>query len=588
MISNNSKKMNVSEEVTTRAYGDIASRVLQPTETKPVQTTPIVLPSRQPSQTTPGWSLSLQTVLDQPPVSLPHFLIAGGIAFTVAFGAWATFGKIDEVGHAQGRLVPKGEVYKIHPTETGKIVHLSVKEGDSVKGGQLLAELDPNLASSEVERLEKMLDSYQLQLTQTLSILDRTHLELNTKKAIFAAQSQGQLATIAGVQANIDTENALLEQLHRDVKAQEERGQRLKPLIQQTDQLVTQLQTDVKEQETRAQNFATLPSKTEELLKQLHTEVEANQERVDRLQPLVEEGAISKEMLDSAQKDLRMSQQAIVRAQLGEEIQTKERQFEVSQSIRDRQNTILRTKLTDSTQTKERLFEVEQTLRDRQNAIIKSQGVLSEHQTQLNRLHAELNQKQAEATQTELEQQQKIQQLEVELTQLKAKIAENRTLLAQAQTKLKQRFIYAPVDGVISSLNVRNTGEVVQLGQTIAEIAPNHTPLILQATLPNNEAGFVKNGMTVQLKFEAFPYQEYGVVTGKVISISPDTKPDERLGAVYRVEVSLSRDFVTANHQKVKFKAGQTAIADIVIRQRRIVDLLLDPIRQLQKGGVSL
>ncbi len=588
MISNNSKKLNVSEEVTTATYSDIASRILQPTETNTVQTTQIVLPSRQPSEINPGWSLSLETVLDQPPVSLPQFFIAGGIAFTLAFGAWATFGKIDEVGHAQGRLVPKGEVYKIHPTETGKIVALSVKEGDSVKGGQLLAELDPNLASSEVERLEKMLDSYQLQLTQTQGILERTHLELNTKKAIFAAQIQGQQATIAGVQANIDTENSLLEQLKTDVKAQEERGQRLQPLIQQTAQLVAQLQTDVKEQETRSQNFATLPSKTQELLKQLQTEVEANQERVDRLQPLVEEGAISKEMLDSAQKDLRMSQQAIVRAQLGEEIQTKERQFEVSQSIRDRQNTILRTQLTDSTQTKERLFEVEQTLRDRQNTMIKTQGSLSEHETQLNRLHAELKQKQAEATQTELEQQQKIQQLEVELTQLKAKIAETKTLLAQAQTKLKQRFLYAPVDGVISSLNVRNTGEVVQLGQTIAEIAPNHTPLILQATLPNNEAGFVKNGMTVQIKFEAFPYQEYGVVTGKVISISPDTKPDERLGAVYRVEVSLNRDFVTAHHQKVKFKAGQTAIADIVIRQRRIVDILLDPIRQLQKGGVTL
>jgi hypothetical protein len=74
-------------------------------------------------------------------------------------------------------------------------------------------------------------------------------------------------------------------------------------------------------------------------------------------------------------------------------------------------------------------------------------------------------------------------------------------------------------------------------------------------------------------------------VSGKVTSISPDTKPDERLGAVYRVEVSLAQSYLTANHQNIKLKAGETATAEIIIRRRRIADLLLDPIRQLQKGA---
>ena len=81
---------------------------------------------------TANWSTSLQTVLDQPPSTLPRQLILGGLAFCVAFGAWATFGRIDEVGHARGQLVPKGEVYKIHPIESGKIARIRVKEGQSV------------------------------------------------------------------------------------------------------------------------------------------------------------------------------------------------------------------------------------------------------------------------------------------------------------------------------------------------------------------------------------------------------------------------------------------------------------------------
>ncbi|NJM28148.1 MAG: HlyD family efflux transporter periplasmic adaptor subunit [Pseudanabaena sp. RU_4_16] len=106
--------------------------------------------------------------------------------------------------------------------------------------------------------------------------------------------------------------------------------------------------------------------------------------------------------------------------------------------------------------------------------------------------------------------------------------------------------------------------------------------------MPSREAGFVQPGMPVQLKFEAFPYQEYGIIPGKVMEVSPDAKPDEKLGTVYQVRVELERNSVASHQGTVKFKAGQTASAEIVLRRRRIVDILLDPIKQLQKGGISM
>ena len=94
--------------------------------------------------------------------------------------------------------------------------------------------------------------------------------------------------------------------------------------------------------------------------------------------------------------------------------------------------------------------------------------------------------------------------------------------------------------------------------------------------------------MPVQVKLAAYPYQEYGIVTGKVTSISPDSKPNEQLGAVYRVEVTLERNHVTAHNQNFPFKAGETATAEIILRRRRVMDIILDPIKQLQKSGIDL
>lgn len=600
MVSQDGKELSATSDEIDEVYGGVAlrqenvapkkDRALEVVESQnhSFQTNEFINTAKFRTPISDNWSPSLETVLDQPPVSFPQWLILGGLVFTVAFGAWATLGKIDQVGHAQGKLVPKGAVYKIHPTEPGKIINLAIKEGQQIKAGQLLAELDPENASSEVERLDKMLGAYQIQLVQQVSSIDRTRLQASASQAISAADKLGAQAAIDRSRASAATTQSQIEQLHADVVSQQARQQQLKPLEKQAQNLLSQLQIDVTSQEARRDRVKPLQNKSQELLTQLRAKVAAHKERIGRLRPLVDEGALSKDVLFQAEEALRESENAVIRSQLGEKTQADDRVFEVEQTVRDRQSAAIRSQLSETTQVKERLFEVEQGLRDRTSSIGKMQGQLTEQLAEVDRLQAEAAGKQAAARQTQLEKEQKVQQLEMELNQIKSKIAETQTMLTQAKNKLKQRFLYAPVNGVISVLNIHNTGEVVQPGQTIAEITPNQAPLVLEVSLPNREAGFVKIGMPVQVKFDAFPYQNYGVIPGKVVSISPDAKTDERLGVVYRVEVSIDRDSVKANNQTWKLKAGQTATADIIIRQRSIADVLLDPLKQLQKGGMSL
>jgi HlyD family type I secretion membrane fusion protein len=434
------------------------------------QPAPVPAPSPAPVE---QWSPPLQTILDQPPSALPLQLAIGGMIFCGVFSAWAWFGQIDEVATATGKLIPKDETFKVHPIELGKVARVAVSEGQSVKAGQVLLELETEIAANEVERIENLLFSSQTERVQVQGLLDQMHLQRQTQAAIAQAEIRAQEVAIGQAELTIANQQTLLTQLQEDADAQET--------------------------------------------------------RLARLQPLSQEGAIPRE----------------------------------------------------------RLFEAEQSLRNRERSLTESQGSLQRAQTETERLRAEMSEKQAKAAQLQLEAEQQKQQLAVRLTGLQAKIADTETLLQTAKAKLNQRYLYAPVDGTVLSLNVRQSGEVVQPGQTIAELAPQGKPLVLSAILPSREAGFVKPGLTVQVKLDAYPFQDYGVIPGRVISISPDSKLHEKLGSVYRVEVELSRGSIYSHGANISFKPGQTATAEIVTRQRRIADILLDPIRQLQ-GGVSL
>ncbi len=477
------------------------------------------------------WSSSVQSILDQPPASLPIQAMMAGILFSVAFGSWSYFGTIDEIGNAQGELIPEGNVFKVHSVETGQIAQLTVSEGDNIKAGQVIAELDNQLAQTEISRLNQQLSALKIEYDQKQGLLERTHLEAQTRATIAQAQIQAQQAMIAQVDTRMSGTRRLLIELQGNAQASQGRLAALQPLPEQADELLARLRADEA----------------------------ASRERVERLKPLVEEGAISKDLI-----------------------------YQAEQNLRDRERAIVQTQLSEKNSTKEQMFQAEQRLRDHQRLITQNEGELQQLKREAQRLEAELAQRQAEAESIQIEAQQRIQQFEVEMTQIQARISETQTLVSTAETRLERRFIYAPIDGMVSSLNLTNIGEVVQPGQTLAEITPKDTPLVLSASLGIKDAGFVKTGMPVKVKFDAYPYQDYGVIEGTVVSISPDTKQIDQMGSFYQVTVELEQDHIIEDGQSVQLKPGQTASADIVIRKRRIIDIILDPIRKLQAGGIEM
>ncbi|HEY9642190.1 MAG TPA: HlyD family efflux transporter periplasmic adaptor subunit, partial [Coleofasciculaceae cyanobacterium] len=420
-------------------YGGTVSVAINPQSSVEFQGS-LTQSTHQAAASKGNWSTSLQTLLDRPTPALPSRLVAGGVVFCAAFATWTMTSQVEEVGRAQGQLIPQGEPYKVHPVVSGKIANVYVHEGQWVKAGQVVAELDNAIALNQVEWLTQEHSNYEKELFQTEALIDKARLEAQTRATIADAEVHAQEAAIAQAEAKIESQDATI---------------------------------------TKAEQQATT---SQTLLSELQTDAAAQEERVARLQYLVEEGALSKDQL-----------------------------FQAQQTLGERQRSIT-----------EQSGAIQQTLAESQRSRADLQQVLAESQG----LQAQLAQKYAEGHNAQIQAQQAIQQLFLQKTQLQAKIQENEKQVNQAKTELHQLALTAPVDGIVLSLNVRNPGEVVQPGQTVAEVASQKAPLVLVASLPTREAGFAKVGDTTQIKFDAYPYQDYGVIPGKVISISPDTKED--------------------------------------------------------------
>ena len=477
------------------------------------------------------WSPTMQSLLDEPPSNLPVKLIMGGIIFCLFFILWAWFGKIDKVGKAQGKLVPRGEAYKVESIESAKITQIAVKEGQQVEKGQLIARLDSEQETREVERLKELISAYELELNQKRNLLEKAQLETKTHRMIAESEVQGQQSAIESAIAQAKVSRDLLERRQSELEAQF----------------------------TRQKNVQNLSALDREKLDQIKEELKQHQQRLERLEPLAKEGAISQEAI-----------------------------FQAQQAQRESEKQLTESKLQGISNINEQIFQSEQALREMEASITEGQGELVSGQKEIEQLQAQLAQKKADRQRIELEAQQKVEQLKLDIGQTESKIAETKNQLAGATNLLEKTALRSPVAGTVLSFNVANTGKIVQPGETVAEIAPKNARLVLSAVLPDREAGFIKRGMPAQVKFDAYSYQDYGAIPGTIISVSPDAKTDETLGAVYRVKIELGRDYVTEDLEKVLFKPGQTATADIVIRQQRIIDVLFEPIKKLEQDGIDL
>jgi membrane fusion protein, epimerase transport system len=148
-----------------------------------------------------------------------------------------------------------------------------------------------------------------------------------------------------------------------------------------------------------------------------------------------------------------------------------------------------------------------------------------------------------------------------------------------------RQIVTAPVSGEIIDLKFASRGAVVRPGDTIAEIVPSDTNLLLEARIRPEEIGFVSLDQSARIKFTAFKYRNTSMVAGKVTYVSGDRLMDKMGNPYYSVLVQADAEALK-ELEDFKVQAGMPAEVYIDGTPQTPLQYMIDPIfATIRKAG---
>ncbi|MGA9768771.1 MAG: HlyD family efflux transporter periplasmic adaptor subunit [Blastocatellia bacterium] len=145
----------------------------------------------------------------------------------------------------------------------------------------------------------------------------------------------------------------------------------------------------------------------------------------------------------------------------------------------------------------------------------------------------------------------------------------------------------APCAGTILRLHVKNTGAVLNEGDVVAELVCAGETIQAELKVPESGVGKLKTGQGVKLKYDAFPYQRYGVRRGRLSWLSP-AAVETKEGAPFKAYVEIADREMVVQGQSRTLLAGMSGKAEIVIGKRSLIEYVFEPLRQLKENFSDL
>jgi hemolysin D len=440
------------------------------------------------------------------------------VGSTVAAIAWANVAKIEEAIPVQGKLEPQGQVKNVQVPINGVIRKINVKDGQAVKAGDVLLEVDPDgpkaqLKSLQVVRtnLEQENQFYQSQLDGTDQFggalrISPQMLSLTKSRSALMAENrfyQSQLDGSVNPLAMTDQERSRLqaEQMEASSRAMA------------VELAINQLQQQVNQAEERRKNAVDNLQLEEGILKDIT--------------PLAESGGISRVQF--------LKQKQTVDNKRSEIIQIQQEKAKLQAEMAQAGAKVVNNVAVDR--------------KDHTTKISGNLQKLAEIDSQLSKAIVENNKK----------------------------IAEINSQVTQAAQLLKYSAVKAPVSGVIFNLKANSPGYVANPSEAILTIVPSDS-LVAKVMITNRDIGFVRPGMPVDVRIDSFPFSEFGDLKGELVAIGSDALPPSDIQPFYKFPavIKLSRQSLNANGRTIRLQSGMSLNANIRVRERTVMSVFTD------------
>lgn len=182
-----------------------------------------------------------------------------------------------------------------------------------------------------------------------------------------------------------------------------------------------------------------------------------------------------------------------------------------------------------------------------------------------------------------------------------SKLSDARESLNKAQLRKQLVELRAERDGTVLTVAKVSVGSVLQSGQQLITLVPSDAPLEVEANIAGRDDGFVHVGDQVAVKFDTFPFMQYGMAYGTVRTISADsfTSQDEQrnpTGAIpmpantgepfYRSRIAIDRVDLHGTPEGFRLMPGMPVTADIKVGKRTVLTYLLGRVLPVASEGM--
>ncbi len=192
------------------------------------------------------------------------------------------------------------------------------------------------------------------------------------------------------------------------------------------------------------------------------------------------------------------------------------------------------------------------------------QSKLISKQLSLSQIHAVLIQNETQ----QADKQKEMQELQTTLTQQTAIFQQALQTFKSQIDDWKRKYVFtAPLSGHISFASFIQENQQLYANQTLCYINPTQTHYFAEVLIPQANLGKIALHQSVLLKFPSYPFQEYGVVEGRLesmLQIPTDSG--------YVAHIALPAGLKTNYHHTIQYREGLRANAEIITKDLRLLE----------------